>query len=80
MPYIPQLISGQMPHCKFDLKVQILQPSTSPVHSDPTNLEHNSHFDFENRLIKISPFSWKHQSKNVILTDTLKPAVSCVSG
>ena len=53
MPYIPQLISGQMPHCKFDLKVQILQPSTSPVHSDPTNLEHNSHFDFENRLIKI---------------------------
>ena len=35
MPYIPQLSGGQMPHCKFNLKVKILQLSTSPVDSGP---------------------------------------------
>jgi hypothetical protein len=47
--------------------------STSPVHSGPTNprtnLEHNSHFDFENT-----------KAKNVHLIETLKHAVSCVNG
>ena len=63
MPYNPQLSGAQMSHCKFNLKVKIFQLSTSPVHSGPINLEHNSHFDFENRLIKIPPFSWKYKSK-----------------
>jgi hypothetical protein len=55
MPYIPQLNGGQMPRCKFNLKVKIIQLSTSPVHSGPTNLENNLHF--ENCLLKFFPFS-----------------------
>jgi hypothetical protein len=31
-----------MPHCKFNLKVKIIQLSTSPVHSGPTNLMLNN--------------------------------------
>ena len=56
MPYIPQLSGGQMPHCKFNFKVKVLQLSTSPVHSGPTNLEHN-------RLILKFPYFLESKNK-----------------
>jgi hypothetical protein len=69
MPYIAQLSGGEMTHnCKSNLKVKILQLPQS-ILVQPI-FENNSHiFDFENT-----------KAKSVHLIETLKHAVSCVSG
>ena len=59
-----------MPHCKFNLKVKILQHSTSPVDSCLPILN-IIHIDFENRLIKILTFSLNTKAKNVLLIESI---------